>query len=951
MHRLICTVTCALLCALLAAPAASAAPRGVKPAAPSPAAGDRYVVVYQDDVADPAAETAARERARGFKARFRYRRALKGFAAKLTPGQVRALRADPDVAYVAPDRQVRARGAVPLAPGEGTPAPGMRRIGASTATTVREAADGAVAVIDTGIDLSHPDLNAAAGTNCVTPGAAPLDDDGHGTHVAGIVGAENDGAGVTGVAPGTRLYAVKVLGADGSGSWSQIICGLDWVAANARARNISVANLSLGGLGQNDRNCGATIGDPLHAAICRTTQAGVLSVVAAGNDGWDMGASPPDVPSSYPEVLTVTAMSDTDGRGGGLGAAPSCRAGEADDAFATFSNYARAAADAAHTIAAPGVCITSTVPGGYATGSGTSQAAPHVAGIAALCLSEGGAAGPCAGRTPAQIVEHLRSAAAARSAADPSSGFAGDPAHPNQWGDYFGYLVHQPADTTPPDTAIASGPSGSTRSATASFAFTGGRGATFECRLDAGAWTRCTSPVSYTGLADGAHTFAVRATDAAGNVDPTPATRSFTVDTRAPETSVAGGPSGLTNDATPTFDLAATEAGARFECRVDAGAWAACASPHTTAALADGAHTFEVRAIDPAGNVDATPASRSLTVDATAPDTAIDSGPAGPTKSTTPTFAFSSADAGARFECRVDAGAWAACASPQRTAPLADGPHTFAVRAVDAAGNADASAATRSFTVDTSTQTPPRASSDPASGVTQSTATVNGRVDPAGLATEYRFEYGPTTAYGGRTAAGTVAAGDSEQAVSAALAGLTPGRTYHFRLVATSAAGTAYGEDRTFRTADAPAPAPAPQPAAPAPAPAEEPAPPAPVTTAPASPTAPPPSATTAALPSPVSLLAAPQRIARVRRGGLRVAIACGDPCSVTLRVLGPRGAVYGRATTRLTAAGRRTVVVRLTATARRRLATTRRTTLRVVATVAHAGRTERLTARALLRR
>jgi subtilisin family serine protease len=935
MHRRFLTATCALLCALASAPAAPAA---------TPA--ERFIVVYTDAVGDVAAETARQERARGFSARFEYRRALRGFAAALTPGQVRALENDPRVAYVSRDGEVRARGAVPRVAGEPVPPPGVRRLGAATGTTVREAADGAVAVLDTGVALTHPDLDAAAGTNCVNRAAAPLDVDGHGTHVAGIVGAENDGAGVTGVAPGTRIYAVKVLGDDGKGTWSQIICGLDWVAANAKARDIRVANLSLGGQGRNDRNCGATVGDALHAAICRTTRAGVLTVAAAGNDGWDFGSDPPDVPASYPEVLTVTAMADTDGRPGALGAAPTCRTGEADDALATFSNHARAAADAAHTIAAPGVCVRSTVPGGYATYSGTSQAAPHVAGLAALCAGEAGVAGPCAGKTPAQIVEHLRSTAAARTTADPASGFAGDPVRPNQWGDWFGHLAYQPADTTAPETAISSGPSGPTRFASVSFAFTGGRGATFECRLDTGAWTACASPASYNGLGDGPHVFAVRATDAVGNTDATPATRSFTVDTQAPDTSMTGGPSGLTADATPTFELATTEAGAGFECRVDADAWAACTSPHTTVALADGARTVAARAVDAAGNADATPATRSLTVDSTAPGTTIDSGPVGTTKSRTPTFAFSSNDAAAVFECRVDGGDWAACTSPHRTGELADGAHTFAVRAIDAAGNVDASIASRAFAVDTTLQSAPRALSEPATTVGQSAATVHGRVDPAGEETAYFFEYGAGDAYGTRTAAGTVAADAAEQQVSAALAGLEPGRTYHFRVVATNAGGTTYGADRTFTTAAAPA-APRDEPAPAAEPPADEPA-----TSATGDGDGDGGATTTAAtgpLAAPVSLLASPQRIAGVRRRGLRVALSCAKRCAVALRVLDARGRVAGRASAGFT--GRRTVAIRLSRAARRRLAGAPRTTLRVVATVTQSGRTQRLTARVTLRR
>jgi subtilisin family serine protease len=104
-----------------------------------------------------------------------------------------------------------------------------------------------VAVIDTGIDLTHPDLQAVNGTNCVSPGAPAQDDNGHGTHLAGTIAARNNGSGVTGMVPGTTVYAVKVLNAAGSGRESQFICGVDWVTANAARLNIKVANVSLGG--------------------------------------------------------------------------------------------------------------------------------------------------------------------------------------------------------------------------------------------------------------------------------------------------------------------------------------------------------------------------------------------------------------------------------------------------------------------------------------------------------------------------------------------------------------------------------------------------------------------------------------------------------------------------------------------------------------------------------
>jgi hypothetical protein len=259
-------------------------------------------------------------------------------------------------------------------------------------------------------------------------------------------------------------------------------------------------------------------------------------------------------------------------------------------------------------------------------------------------------------------------------------------------------------DATAPDTIIDSGPSGATTDHSPSFGFHADEpGATFECRLDAGAWTACTSPKAYAALADGPHTFDVRATDAGGNVDLTPASRSFTLstpDTTAPQTTIDSGPTGTITVANASFAFSADET-ATFECRLDGGGWSACTSPKSYGSLADGPHTFEVRATDTAGNVDATPASRSFTVDTgdhTAPQTTIDSGPSGTITVANATFAFH-ADETATFECRLDAGGWSACTSPKAYAGLANGAHTFEVRATDTAGNVDATPASRAFTV------------------------------------------------------------------------------------------------------------------------------------------------------------------------------------------------------------------------------------------------------------
>jgi subtilisin len=262
---------------------------------------------------------------------------------------------------------------------------GIQRIAAPT-----DAADGVdVAVVDTGVDARHPDLNVVGGIDCTAPygeeGDYGTDGYGHGTHVAGTIGAADNGTGVVGVAPGARIHSVKVLDDSGSGTLGSVICGIDWVAQNTGI--IEVANMSLGGQGFLSE-CGGP--DPMHNAICVATEQTVF-VVAAGNSSQDALAYSP---ANYPEVVTVSAYADFDGQDGGAGMAPMhrCAAMSVDDELATFSNYG---ADV--DISAPGTCIFSTLPGElngdggytplYGFASGTSMAAPHVAGAVARYLA------------------------------------------------------------------------------------------------------------------------------------------------------------------------------------------------------------------------------------------------------------------------------------------------------------------------------------------------------------------------------------------------------------------------------------------------------------------------------------------------------------------------------------------------------------------------------------
>jgi hypothetical protein len=166
-------------------------------------------------------------------------------------------------------------------------------------------------------------------------------------------------------------------------------------------------------------------------------------------------------------------------------------------------------------------------------------------------------------------------------------------------------------------------------------------------------------------------------------------------DATAPETAITSGPSGPTGDATPTFEFS-SEPGATFECQVDAGVFASCSSPFTTSTLADGPHTFAVRASDVATNVDASPATRAFTVDTVAPETTITRKPAKRVFTKKVKFKFTSNEAGVTFQCKRDAKAWKACTSPYRF-KVKLGKHVFLVRGVDAAGNVDATPARYRF--------------------------------------------------------------------------------------------------------------------------------------------------------------------------------------------------------------------------------------------------------------
>jgi DNA-binding beta-propeller fold protein YncE len=174
-----------------------------------------------------------------------------------------------------------------------------------------------------------------------------------------------------------------------------------------------------------------------------------------------------------------------------------------------------------------------------------------------------------------------------------------------------------------------------------------------------------------------------------------------------PETTIDSGPSGPIVTRTPSFAFSSNEGGVSFQCRIDGGTFSFCSGPgatHTPDPLPDGPHTFEVRAVDSGGASDPTPEERSFTIEATAPETSISSGPRAMTSDATPTFAFSADDGSATFECRMDSGPFGACSGPgavHTPASLADGVHLFEVRATDTSGNVEATPAASEFTIDT----------------------------------------------------------------------------------------------------------------------------------------------------------------------------------------------------------------------------------------------------------
>ena len=335
--------------------AAQAAP-GEDALVPGQTIAGSYICVFRPGaVGRGAAQSEANRSAQagGGSLRHVYSVALQGFAVNASAQGIERMRAhNPNIAFCEQDQvagivlpvEIAARpgGGGGGAPAQTTPV-GITRVGGGVA-----GATGTAWVIDTGIDLDHPDLNVdvARSRNFVSRETSPEDLNGHGTHVAGTIAARNNSIGVIGVAPDARVAAVRVLNRRGSGSYADIIAGVDYVAANGQAGD--VANMSLGG--------GASAA--LDTAVINAAAGGIVFALAAGNESTDANTKSP-ARANGPNVYTVSAI-------------------DRNDVWASFSNFNNPPIDYAE----PGVSILSTwLNGGYNTISGTSMATPHLAGL------------------------------------------------------------------------------------------------------------------------------------------------------------------------------------------------------------------------------------------------------------------------------------------------------------------------------------------------------------------------------------------------------------------------------------------------------------------------------------------------------------------------------------------------------------------------------------------
>lgn len=565
-----------------------------------------------------------------------------------------------------------------------------------------------VAVIDTGTQITHPDLAPNIWTNPGEVAANGVDDDGngyvddvngwdfhgnnasvfdsastdqHGTHVSGTIAAVRDnGAGIPGVADNVTIMPLKFI--SGSGSNTNAIKAIQY----AVSKGAKVINASFGYQGAMDT--------ALCDAITTAMDQGVLFVAAAGNNNLNLD-SQPHYPAACPDSRLISVV-----------------ASDQNDLRASFSNYSATRTD----IAAPGVSIYSTIPTStYGGMQGTSMATPNVAGVAAVALGE----------APGLTVSQLRTAVL--NGAEQVSALAPYTENGRRLNLPGAILAAEalagPGDFTAPAAPTLSSPAAASYSASArpTLSWTASADSdvtAYEVTLN-GLVVGSVAGTSWTpssNLVNGTHTWTVRAKDASGNQSAAPTARTFTVDATAPAAVTPTAPAAnlATSDTTPSFAWkAATDKGssvASYRITVDGAVAATVSSPTLTwtpsSPLAEGAHSWQVHARDQAGNYSATAKAMTFRVDTTAPAVPTGQLPAGGTLGTArPALSWTAASDGtgsgvAGYQVSVDGGAAVTVTGTKYTPPAqTPGSHTWTVRSKDRAGNLSAATTSRTFIV------------------------------------------------------------------------------------------------------------------------------------------------------------------------------------------------------------------------------------------------------------